>query len=74
MKAIEGVFIDVDNEIECKYEIRWDFDLDGSIEVQREGGSVIRITGPNMEEFLSRYLKGRKIESIQLQPKGFIKN
>jgi hypothetical protein len=71
MQEIEGEFSDIENDIKYGIEIKFDFDIVGTVEFKRSDDVNIIISSELMERFLSAYLRGRKIESLKLQDIGY---
>jgi hypothetical protein len=71
MQTIEGEFSDIENDIKYGVEIKFDFDILGTVEFKRSDGANIIINPELMEKFLSAYLRGRKIDSLKLQDIGY---
>lgn len=71
MQEIEGEFSDTENNIKYGIEIKFDFDIAGTVEFKRSDNVNIIISSELMEKFLSAYLRGRKIESLKLQDIGY---
>jgi hypothetical protein len=73
MQTIEGEFTDIENDIKYGVKIKFDFDILGTVEIERSDGAATIINSKLMEKFLNAYLRG-KIDSFKLQVIGYKKD
>ncbi len=63
MKSVKGNYSNEESTIKEEIKINFDFSASGTIEVIR-GNDKITIPGKLVIEFISEYLRDRKIDSI----------